>query len=66
MRYEARITAYDMLDEVCVVSVLWSFQGLRRDPEEPVLRTSVQVQGTGESDPRRWLRDALVALAETL
>lgn len=66
MRYEARITAYDMLDSICVAVVLYD-----TDPEPGVdpaleLQTASIVRGTGESDPREWLRDALITALETL
>ena len=66
MRYEARITAYDMLDHVCTAMVLWQSDGDPLSQPEVVLRTSVSQPGEGESDPRRWARDALVNLLETL
>lgn len=66
MRYEARVTAYDMLNMVCVAVVVYE-----SDPDAPVLREPVvtsttTVRGTGESDPREWARDALLAALESL
>lgn len=66
MRYEARITAYDMLDKVTVAATLWATDPNPAEKLEPILRTVVTVQGEGESRPAIWLRDALCALAETL
>lgn len=66
MRYEARITAYDMLDQVCVAAVLFSADDDPVNPPEVALRTSISVPGEGETDPRVWLRDSLLSLAETL
>lgn len=66
MRYEARITAYDMLDQVCVAAVLLSADDDPSREPEVALRTVVIARGTGEPEPQRWLRDALVQLAETL
>lgn len=62
----ASIHAYDVLDEVWVHALV---QTREPDGEGFTSRTStasVQVRGTGEDDDRAWLRDALVALAETL
>lgn len=66
MRYEARITAYDMLDQITVAATLWETSKRDDRTPEPLLRTVITVAGEGETDPRIWLRDALCALAETL
>lgn len=66
MRYEARITAYDMLDQVCVAAVLFCTDEDPLTRPEVVLRTAISVPGEGETDPAVWIRDALCALAETL
>lgn len=66
MRYEARITAYDMLDQICVAAVLYRNDDYPTSLPEVVLRTAISVQGEGETDPTVWLRDSLLALAETL
>lgn len=66
MRYEARITAYDMMDQVCVGAMV---RGDGDDPLRPpviAFSASVIATGTGELEPRDWLRDALVALLEVL
>jgi len=36
------------------------------EPSTVVLHVNSTVEGTGETDPREWLRDALVALLEEL
>lgn len=66
MRYETRVTAYDMLDQVCVSVTV--FQLREDDPSANglVVSCSTTVQGTGESSPREWARDALVAALEIL
>lgn len=66
MRYEARVTAYDMLDAICVAAVIWETADDPLTTPTVVLRTAATVPGEGESDPRQWTRDALVALLETL
>lgn len=67
MRYYCTVSGYDMFDEVTVSAVV---KCDRRDvgEQEPVelLRASTTVQGVGESDPREWLKDALIALLEEL
>ena len=65
MWISARVTMYDMLDQVCVSAQVWSDSGTG-DPLEEVARASLTFNGSGETDPATWLRDALVALAETL
>jgi hypothetical protein len=66
MRYEARITAYDMLDSVCVAVVVWDTDADEAVLSAPVVTRTTTVRGTGESDPLRWTTDALVAALETL
>jgi hypothetical protein len=66
MRYEATLSAYDMIDQVHVTMTLRGRSGSLGAPQEVVLATSTTVQGTGESDPTVWARDALVAILETL
>lgn len=66
MRYEVRLTAFDMLDQVHVAVVILG----NRDAGAPlstVLETRVTtVPGTGESDPSAWTRDALIAALECI
>ena len=42
------------------------YEGLGLQTHEVELHTATTVDGLGSSDGRIWLRDALVALAETL
>lgn len=66
MWYSATIHAYDCLDSVVVTARIHTFD---RDTSGTTLGSEalkVQVRGSGEDDSHRWLRDALVALAETL
>ena len=64
MMFIATVSAYDCMESVAVAATVY----LAPDQDSPnvqrVYHASVTVQGTGEEDPRRWLRDALVALAE--
>ena len=66
MRYELRVTAYDMLDKVAVAIVVLEQGTMPQISTTVVLRSMTTVQGTGESDPSEWARDALVAALETL
>lgn len=60
------ITAYDLLDMVQIVARVRATDGLTARAPLAELDLSVQVRGSGEPDPRRWLLDACVGLAETL
>jgi hypothetical protein len=66
MRYFASVYAYDVMDQVSITVAIRS-QG--DTPETPItteLTIATTVPGTGESDPRKWAMDALVAALETL
>jgi len=66
MRYELRVTAFDMLDKIHVGVVLLRQGDEPGAPSLPVgTRVSTQ-QGTGESEPWLWARDALVQAIESL
>lgn len=62
----ATVTAYDTMDRVHVTANVYAHDGVNLAQAQNVYHTSVTVNGRGEDDERRWLRDALVALAETL
>lgn len=66
MRYEARLTAYDMLDRVCVSLVVLEAGEAPQASQQVVLRSTTTVQGEGESDPSQWARDALITALESL
>lgn len=66
MRYEARLTAFDMLDQVHIVLGVFQSDGLSEVPHTLVAQRVLTVRGTGESDPFQWARDALVAALEDL
>lgn len=66
MYYLARIHAYDALGSVIVAAELKESTGAPGSELRVILTTSVRLEGVGEDDPARWLRDALVGLAETL
>jgi hypothetical protein len=66
MRYEARLSAYDVMDQVHVGCNVRATEGELWAPAVEVLLVTTTIRGEGISDPREWLRDALIALLETL
>ena len=64
MRYEAEVTAFDMFDQIHVSAVIYSTKPGPDFTREPEAMITVFAPGVGESDPREWLRDVLVALIE--
>lgn len=66
MWFAASINAFDAMDTVTVAAVV---RVRAEDQTNAIVASRTYVAtfpGTGESDPNLWLRDALVALAETL
>lgn len=66
MRYELRMTAFDMLDKIHIVVSLVDFGEGPEITHTLVLQRATTVPGTGESEPSRWATDALLAALETL
>lgn len=66
MRYEVRITAYDMFDQIHISWRLWETDTTGFHPPELVTTGVDCLAGEGESDPHRWLRNIAIALAESL
>jgi len=66
MRYEMRVTAYDVLDRVTVAVVVLAAEDMPQVSTQVVLRSVTTVRGEGESEPSAWARDALVAALESL
>lgn len=65
-RYFISLYAYDVMDQVSVtIGIREQAEGAEA-PIETVLATATTVPGVGESDPRRWAIDALVAALEVL
>ena len=66
MRYEARVTAFDVLDKVHVAVAVYR-DNHAGTGTSLLVGTRVSVApGTGESDPWQWTRDALVQILEDL
>jgi hypothetical protein len=66
MRYELRLTAFDMLDKIHIVFTMVDSGDGVEVTHTVVLQRVTTVPGEGESDPSSWARDALVAALETL
>ena len=66
MRYEARVTAYDVMDRVMVALVVLEAADVPQVSTTVVHRCTTTLRGEGESDPRQWAIDALVGLLESL
>lgn len=63
--FQASVMTFDCLDQVHVaVQVREMTEHGEANPT--VLQVTTTVQGTGETDPRDWIRDALVAALEAL
>lgn len=62
---QAEIHTFDCLDTVHIAVLVRQSDGLGT-PNSVVLQHSTTVQGDGTTDPRDWLRDALVSLLESL
>ena len=66
MRYELRLTAYDVMDQVFIVLAVEARESTETHKSDRPLTRTTTVQGTGEDDVLEWARDALVAAVETL
>ena len=66
MRYETEIRAYDIFDRVWISARVWETRPDAPGRSDCLLTVAVSAAGEGISEPGEWLRDALIALAETL
>ena len=66
MRYEARVTVYDMFEQVCVSARIWESSPYIDEQPGEVHEVVGYLRGEGEEDPHAWLQDALVGLIELL
>lgn len=62
----ATVAAYDVLDTVHLTCTVTLYDGLGLGQHEVELHTVATVDGVGSSEGSIWLRDALVALIESL
>jgi len=65
MYRNARLYIADLLDEVVIESTVFTADWQGDQPAEVNTYRS-QLKSTGEANEREWLKDALVALIETL
>lgn len=66
MYFTATITCYDVMDNVGISANVYSYGSDPSTRAECVYHKVTTVQGEGVDSPREWLKDALVALLETL
>lgn len=66
MRYEAEIRIYDVLDQIWIRARVWDTEGQDPPCATPIIELSDSIAGEGVDHPRPWLRDALIALLESL
>lgn len=62
----ASIAAYDVLSEVHVSAQVVLYEGIEETTHTVELSCATTVDGVGSATAEVWLRDALIALAETL
>lgn len=61
-----RIAAYDVMDQVVVMTSLWADSQLDEVRHEVVLTSHLSLGGVGRSEPGDWCRDVLTAVIEAL
>jgi len=66
MRYELRLTAFDMLDQIHVSAVLYSSPPDDPDLSGRVWATTVTCRGRGTETAKAWTREVLEATLEAL
>lgn len=66
MRFELRATAYDVMESVHVHMTLHQTTDNPTEPNPAALTWTSAIPGEGQTDPREWTRDALLALLEGL
>ena len=64
MLYIASVNAYDVMSSQQVTALVRVFPDNPEERPSIVYECTTTVPGTGESDPRQWLVDVLVALLE--
>lgn len=62
----ATMAAYDVMDQVFVTATVRTYEANGEGFDSAEFVTATTVPSTGEDDTTDWLRDALIALAETL
>lgn len=64
--FSASINAYDVMDQVHITVRAWLQAEAQSEPIVLLLKGSTDIPGVGETDPVRWVRDALVGALEML
>ena len=59
MRYELRLTAFDMLDQVHVSAVLYETPDDPSEPTGPAWAMTATTRSTGSGIATAWIREAL-------
>lgn len=62
----ATIAAYDVMDTVFITATVRTYEANGEGFDSVEFTSATTVPSTGEADTAEWLRDALVALAETV
>lgn len=66
MWFSASVFAYDCLGQVQVNLRVYGDGGTGEGQNRELFSCATTVSGSGEDNPREWLRDALVAALEAL
>lgn len=66
MRYELRLTAYDVMDTVMIAGVVLMTGDHPGDVSTPVLRWTTSIPGVGQQHPGEWTTDTLLGALEAL
>lgn len=66
MRQLATVHIYDVMDTVHSTATVQQYPDDPQDPPSVVLSLTATIEGTGVTDPRLWLEDALVGLLESI
>jgi hypothetical protein len=66
MKYIASLHAYDCLDRINYSARVNAYSDYEHDGAKTEFIFGGNVGGVGETDPREWLRDVLVAFLEDL
>jgi len=60
------LNAYDVMGRVHIACVVRGLSDGPLQEFEEVLRCETTIEGVGETDPRLWLKDALIGMLEAL
>lgn len=66
MRLLGSIYAYEAMGRVVVTARVWDERRETAERGIDLLTARTEFAGTGEDDPREWLRDALVGMLEDM